>query len=87
MRYPDGGGLTAAGWRRREWVRLTAAAMFEQDVEPVQVARELRVSTTSAYEWRRVRAGGAAALAFKGAGGPHTAGRKTSRGYWGGWPR
>jgi transposase len=70
MRYPDGGGLTAAGRARREKVRLTAAAMFEQDMDPVLVAHELRVSTKSAYQWRRCwRAGGTAALASKGAGG------------------
>ena len=39
MRYPDGGGLSAEGRARREKLRLQAAQMFEQDVEPVQVAR------------------------------------------------
>src|SRR5215469_3813456 len=70
MRYPDSGGLSAVGRVRREMVRLQAARMFEQDVSPVQVARRLRVSTKSAYQWRRRwRAGGNAALASKGAGG------------------
>src|SRR5215470_1618958 len=70
MRYPDGGGLTAAGRVRRENVRLQAAGVFEQDASAVQVARRLRVSTKSAYQWRRRwRAGGGAALASKGAGG------------------
>ena len=70
MRYPDGGGLTAVGRARREQVRLSAAAMFEHDLDPVQVAHELRVSTKSAYQWRRCwRSGGTAALASKGAGG------------------
>jgi transposase len=70
MRYPDGGGLTAAGRVRRERVRLQAAHLFEQDVSPVQVAHRLRVSTKSAYQWRRCwRAGGQGALASKGAGG------------------
>jgi transposase len=70
MRYPDGGGLTAAGRARREKVRLQAAQLFEQDMDPVQVARCLRVSTKSAYQWRRCwRAGGVAALASKGPGG------------------
>jgi transposase len=70
MRYPDGGGLTAAGRARREQVRLVAAAMYEQNMTPVQVAGELRVSTKSAYQWRRcLRAGGVAALASKGPGG------------------
>ena len=52
-------------------MRLQAAEMFEQDVNPVQVARgEMRVSTKSAYQWRRCwRAGGKTALASKGAGG------------------
>jgi transposase-like protein len=69
MRYPDGGGLTAAGRVRRESVRLQAAQLFERDVSPVQVARRLRVSTKSAYQWRRRwRAGGEAALASKGPG-------------------
>jgi transposase len=70
MRYPDGGGLTAAGRVRRERVRLQAAHLFEQDVSPVQVAHRLRVSTKSAYQWRRCwRAGGEAALVSKGPGG------------------
>jgi transposase-like protein len=34
-------------------VRLQAAAMLDQGVSPVQVARELRVSTKSACQWRR----------------------------------
>lgn len=51
-------------------MRLQAAAMFEQDMDPVRVACQLRVSTKSAYQWRRCwRAGGATALASRGAGG------------------
>jgi transposase len=51
-------------------VRLQAAQLYEHDVSAVQVARRLRVSTESAYQWRRRwRAGGEAALASKGAGG------------------
>jgi transposase len=51
-------------------VRLQAAGMFGQDVSPVDVAHRLRVSTKSAYQWRRRwRAGGEGALASKGAGG------------------
>jgi transposase len=70
MRYPDGGGLSAQGRARREKLRLQAAQMFQQGMRPVQVARSLRVSTKSAYQWRRRwRAGGDAALASKGAGG------------------
>ncbi len=70
MRYPDGGGLTAEGRARREKVRWQAAQMFERDMDPVQVAGLLRVSTKSVYQWRRSwRAGGEAALASKGPGG------------------
>jgi transposase len=51
-------------------VRLQAAEMFARDADPVQVSRELRVSTKSVYQWRRAwRAGGAEALASKGPGG------------------
>jgi len=70
MRYPDSGGLSAEGRARREVVRLQAAQLFAQDASPVQVAHRLRVSTKSAYRWRRRwRAGGQAALASAGPGG------------------
>jgi len=70
MRYPDGGGLTAAGRARREKVRLQAAEWFAEGVAPPEVARRLRVSCNSAYVWRRRwRAGGLAALASRGPGG------------------
>src|SRR5256886_8374998 len=69
MRYPDGGGLSARGRVQRERVRLEAARLFEQGVGPVQVAQRLRVSTKSAYQWRRRwRAGGDSALASMGSG-------------------
>jgi transposase-like protein len=64
MRYPDGGGLSAERRARREKVRLQAAQMFEQDLDPVPIARHLRVTTKSVYQWRRRwRDGGEAALA------------------------
>jgi transposase len=70
MRYPDGGGLTAEGRSRRTVVRLQAAQMFAQDMNAGQVARVLRVSAKSVYQWRRAwLAGGEAALASKGPGG------------------
>jgi transposase len=70
MRYPDGGGLSRRGRVARERVRLEAARLFEQGVRPVQVARGLRVSAKSAYQWRRRwRAGGDSALASRGPGG------------------
>jgi putative transposase len=44
--------------------------MFEHGNTPAQVAGALRVSTKSAYQWRRRwRAGGTAALASTGPGG------------------
>ena len=44
--------------------------MFAQDADARQIARSLRVSTKSVYQWRRAwRAGGDAALASKGPGG------------------
>jgi len=70
MRYPDSGGLSARGRVQRERVRLQAARLYEQGVGPTQVAQRLRVSTKSAYQWRRRwRAGGDAALASHGPGG------------------
>jgi len=70
MRYADGGGLTTKGRSRRELVRLQAAEMFAHDAGAREIARSLRVSTKSVYQWRRAwRAGGEKALASKGAGG------------------
>ena len=70
MRYPDGGGLSAEGRVRRERVRLQAAQMLDQGMDPVQVAGLLRVSVKSVYQWRRAwRCGGGEALASKGPGG------------------
>ena len=51
-------------------MRLQAAGMFAQDADPVQIARSLRVSAKSVYQWRRAwRAGGTEALASRGPGG------------------
>jgi putative transposase len=70
MRYPDGGGLTAAERARRQQVRLTAAEMIEAGATDLEVASRLRVSRMSANRWRRaLAAGGREALASKGAGG------------------
>jgi transposase len=70
MRYPDGGGLTAADRARREQVRLAAAEMIEAGAGDQEVARRFRVSRMSANRWRRaLAAGGREALASKGAGG------------------
>jgi len=44
--------------------------MFEKKIAPTRVAKVLRVSTKSVYQWRRSwRAGGTAALASTGPGG------------------
>lgn len=71
MRYSDGGGVGPQARARREQVRLQAAAMFADGVDPRQVAAALQVSTKSAYTWRRAwTAGGEQALASKGPSGP-----------------
>jgi putative transposase len=70
MRYPDGGGLTAAERARREQVRLAAADLIEAGASDREVAKRFRVTRMSANRWRRaLAAGGRAALASKGAGG------------------
>src|SRR5512142_1072927 len=70
MRYPEGGGLTAAEWARREQVRLAAADLIEAGASDREVARRFRVSRMSANRWRRaLAAGGRAALVSKGPGG------------------
>jgi putative transposase len=70
MRYPDGGGLTAAERARREQVRLAAADAIEAGASDREIARRFRVTRMSANRWRRaLAAGGRAALASKGPGG------------------
>jgi transposase len=70
MKYPDGGGLTAAERARREQMRLAAAELIEAGASDREVARRFRVSQMSANRWRRALAGGGrAALASRGAGG------------------
>jgi transposase len=72
MRYPDGGGLTAAERARREQVRSAAADLIESGASDREVARRFRVTRMSANRWRRaLAAGGRAALMPRGpAGGP-----------------
>lgn len=70
MRYPDGGGLTAAERACREQVRLAAADLIEAGASDRGVARRFQVSRMSANRWRRaLAAGGRAALVSKGPGG------------------
>jgi transposase len=70
MRYPDGGGLTAAERARRGQVWLSAADLIEAGASDREVARRFRVSRMPANRWRRaLAAGGRAALASKGPGG------------------
>jgi len=70
MRYPDGGGLTAAERARREQVRLAAAELIEAGLATGTSRSGSRVSRMSANRWRRaLAAGGREALASKGAGG------------------
>jgi transposase len=71
MRYPDGGGLTAAERARREQVRLAAAELIEAGASDREVAKRFRVTRMSANRWRRaLAAGGRAALLPRGPGGP-----------------
>jgi hypothetical protein len=53
MRYPDGGGLTAEEWGRREQVRLAAVDLIEAEGSDGEVARRFRVPRMSANRWRR----------------------------------
>src|SRR5436190_13275868 len=70
MRYPDGGGLTAAERTPREQVRLAAAELIEAGASDREVAKRFRVTRMSANRWRRaLAAGGRAALLSKGPGG------------------
>src|SRR4051812_2731659 len=67
MRYPDGVGLTAEQRKRREEVRMRAVDFFEQGMEVLWIARELRVSEKSVHQWRRAwKAGGREVLHSKG---------------------
>ncbi|MEV7238618.1 helix-turn-helix domain-containing protein [Streptomyces sp. NPDC051020] len=46
---------------------MQAAELFEQGIKPLEVARRLRVSGKSAYQWQQLwREGGAPALASRG---------------------
>ena len=58
MRYPDGGGLTAAERGRRERVRLAAAELIEAGLSDREIAGRFRVSRMSANRWRRALAAG-----------------------------
>ncbi|MFF2199665.1 transposase [Streptomyces sp. NPDC058145] len=70
IRYPDGGGLTSEQRRRREEVRMRAVDLFEESVEVPCIARELRVSEKSVYQWRRTwRTDGREALRSRGPSG------------------
>jgi transposase len=70
MRYPDGGGLTAAERARREQVRLAAADQIEAGASDREIAARFRVTRMSANRWRRALAvGGRAALMSRGPGG------------------
>ncbi|MFE9127835.1 winged helix-turn-helix domain-containing protein [Streptomyces sp. NPDC007148] len=70
MRYADGGGLTAEQRKRREEIRMQAVELFEERVKVPRIARELRVSEKSVYQWRRAwKTGGREALRSKGAPG------------------
>ncbi|MFB8273637.1 winged helix-turn-helix domain-containing protein [Streptomyces sp. NPDC055955] len=62
--------MTPSARRRREVVRMQAAELFAQRVKPPEVARQMRVSLKSAYQWQQLwRQGGADELLSRGPGG------------------
>jgi transposase len=62
--------LTVEQRKRREEVRMRAADLFEEGVEVPSIARELRVSEKSVYQWRRAwESGRREALCSKGPSG------------------
>jgi transposase len=70
MRYPQGGGLTAAQRAQREELRLEAAELFALGASQAEVADALRVTRMSASRWQRDwKKGGMAGLLSKGPGG------------------
>jgi transposase len=70
MRYPDGGGLTAAERARGEQVPLAAADQIEAGASDREAAKRFGVTRMSANRWRRgLAAGGQSALMSKGPGG------------------
>jgi putative transposase len=70
MRYPEGGGLSAAARARREQLRFEAADLFARGVSAPEVARRFHVTRMSANRWYRAwQAGGIEALASTGPGG------------------
>ena len=70
MRYPDGGGLTAAERARHEQVRLAALELIEARASDGRGGRQFRVTRMSANRWRwALAARGRAALLSKRPGG------------------
>ncbi|GAA3905652.1 hypothetical protein GCM10022207_88700 [Streptomyces lannensis] len=62
--------MSAEQRKRREEIRMQAVDLFEERVKVPCIARELRVSEKSVYQWRRAwKAGGREALRSKGAPG------------------
>ncbi|MFQ6146744.1 winged helix-turn-helix domain-containing protein [Streptomyces seoulensis] len=62
--------MTSEGRQRRETVRMQAAELFEQEIKPIEVARRLRVSRKSAYQWHQLwRDGGVQVLVSRGPSG------------------
>ncbi len=76
---------------------MQAAELFEQKIKPPEVARRLRVSLKSAYQWHKLwRDGGREALVSRGPrsspgissrGRPRMDGWRTRCGPQRGWPR
>jgi hypothetical protein len=56
MMYPDGDGLTAQEWARREQVRLAATELIEAGASDQEAAKRFRVSRMPANRWQRAAA-------------------------------
>jgi putative transposase len=70
VRYAHGGGLDAAARRRREQVRLDAIELMHAGCGDTEIAKRLRVTRKSVFEWRRAcRHGSREAMASAGAAG------------------
>ncbi len=54
MRYPDGGGLTAAEPARQEQVRLAEEELIEAGPATRKIAGRFQVSRMSVNQWWRV---------------------------------
>ncbi|MFF8847657.1 helix-turn-helix domain-containing protein [Streptomyces sp. NPDC015127] len=65
---------------------MQAVELFEQKIKPPEVARCLRVSRKSAYQWHQLWRDGGVACRLWPAHGPSGPRCRLSRIAWGSWP-